>query len=57
MEEKGYIEIKVKGNIGKKPLKPEDVDISEIKEVISDIETFLYPSRSEKADRPHILIR
>ncbi|HEY9003438.1 MAG TPA: hypothetical protein VIM89_18925 [Mucilaginibacter sp.] len=54
MEEKGYIEIKIEGKIGSQPLKPADVDISDIKEIINDIETFLYPTRNEKLDRPHI---
>jgi hypothetical protein len=31
-----------------------DIDIAEIKEIISDVETFLYPTRGEKAERPHI---
>lgn len=54
MEEQGYIEIKFEGLVGNKPLKPIDIDIAEIKEIISDVETFLYPSRGEKAERPHI---
>lgn len=54
MEEKGYIEVKIEGVIANKPIKPEDVDIAEIKEIISDVENFLYPSRGEKSDRPHI---
>lgn len=55
MEEQGYIEVKIDGTVGNnKPLKPIDIDISEIKEIISDVETFLYPSRGEKAERPHI---
>ena len=54
MEEQGYIEVKIDGSIGNKPLKPIDIDIAEIKEIISDVETFLYPTRGEKAERPHI---
>jgi len=54
MEEKGYIEVKIDGLAGYKPLKPIDIDIAEIKEIISDVETFLYPTRGEKAERPHI---
>jgi hypothetical protein len=54
MEEKGYIEVKVEGKVGIKPLKPEDVDIAEIKEIISDVENFLYPGRTDKTERPHI---
>lgn len=54
MEEQGYIEVKFNGLIENRPLKPIDLDIAEIKEVISDVETFLYPTRLEKAERPHI---
>jgi hypothetical protein len=54
VEEQGYIEIKVDGIVGSKPLKPIDIDIAEIKEMISDVETFLYPNRTAKAERPHI---
>lgn len=54
MEEQGYIEIKIDGRVGDQPLHPTDIDISKIKEIINDVETFLYPSRAEKADRPHI---
>jgi hypothetical protein len=54
VEEQGYIEVKIDGTVGNKPLKPIDVDITEIKEIISDVETFLYPTRGEKAERPHI---
>ena len=54
MEEQGYIEIKIDGLVDNKPLKPVDIDIADIKEIISDIETFLYPTRGEKAERPHI---
>ncbi len=54
MEEKGNIEVKFNGTVNGKSLSPIDIDISEIKEVMSDIESFLYPSRSEKRDRPLI---
>jgi hypothetical protein len=54
MEEQGYIEVKFNGLVGNRPLKPIDIDIADIKEVISDVETFLYPTRGEKAERPHI---
>jgi hypothetical protein len=57
VEEQGYIEVKIEGLVGNKPLKPNDIDIAEIKEIISDVETFLYPSRGEKAERPHIAYR
>ena len=52
MEEKGYIEIKI-DNISN-TLSPNDIDISEIKELMSNIENFLYPDRKGKSARPHI---
>lgn len=54
MEEQGYIEVRIDGKVGNKQLKPIDIDIAEIKEIISDVETFLYPTRGDKAERPHI---
>ena len=54
MEEQGYIEIKIDGIVNNKQLKPIDIDIDEIKQIISDVETFLYPTRGEKVERPHI---
>ncbi len=54
MEEQGYIEVKIDGSVGNKPLKPIDIDIADIKEIISDVETFLYPTKGEKSERPHI---
>jgi hypothetical protein len=54
VEEKGFIEIKIEGKIGNQPIRPADIDISEIKEMINDVESFLYPTRNEKADRPQI---
>jgi len=57
VEEQGYIEVKIDGKVGNKPLKPINIDIAEIKEIISDVETFLYPTRGEKAERPHISYR
>jgi hypothetical protein len=52
MEEQGYIELKI-SNI-ENTLSPKDIDISEIVELIADIETFLYPNRKEKQNRPKI---
>ena len=52
MEEQGYITIKVSNKDNS--LTPKDVDISEIKSLISNVETFLYPTRKEKKNRPQI---
>lgn len=52
MEEQGYIEIKV-DNI-QRTLSPKEVDITDVRKIITDIETFLYPNREEKKLRPEI---
>jgi len=52
VEEQGYIELRVTNRDNS--LSPRDIDINEVKEFISDIETFLYPNRKEKQNRPHI---
>lgn len=52
MEEQGYIEIRVTNRDNS--LSPKDVDINEIKDFIVDVESFLYPNRKEKRNRPHI---
>jgi hypothetical protein len=52
VEERGYIEIKI-DNVSN-TLSPKDVDIKEIRELMSDIENFLYPNQKDKNTRPHI---
>lgn len=52
MEEQGYIELKVTNKDN--TLSPKDIDINEVKDFISDVESFLYPNRKEKQNRPHI---
>ena len=52
VEEQGYIELRVTNKDNS--LSPKDIDINEVKDFISDVETFLYPNRKEKQNRPHI---
>ncbi len=52
MEEQGYIEIKIKNKDN--TITPLDIDINDVKEIISDVESFLYPTRKEKITRPEI---
>lgn len=52
MEEQGYIELRITGK--DRALGPKDIDIIEVKDFISDVESFLYPNRKEKQNRPHI---
>ena len=51
METKGIFEIRVSGNKGNEPLKPENTDIKEIKVILDNIEDILYPNQK---DRPTI---
>lgn len=52
MEEQGFIELRVTNKDN--TLSPKDIDINEVKDFISDVESFLYPNRKEKQNRPHI---
>tara|TARA_R110002051_G_scaffold31377_1_gene71528 strand:- start:481 stop:1248 length:768 start_codon:yes stop_codon:yes gene_type:complete len=52
VEEQGYIELRVTNKDN--TLSPKDIDINEVKDFISDVESFLYPNRKEKQSRPHI---
>ena len=52
MEEQGYIELRVTNKDNS--LSTKDIDINEVKDFISDVESFLYPNRKEKQNRPHI---
>jgi hypothetical protein len=54
MEERGNIEIHIEGMVDNHKLTPMDVDIDEIKEILVDIESFLYPERNDKNKRPLI---
>jgi len=52
VEKIGYIEIRVTNKDN--TLSPKDIDINEIKDFMSNVESFLYPDRNEKKNRPHI---
>lgn len=52
MEEKEYIEIRLSN--ADNSLSPRDLDITEIKEMISEIENFLFPTKTNKSGRPKI---
>lgn len=52
VEEQGYIEVRIENF--QKNLSPKDIDIADIKSIIIDIESFLYPSKEEKQTRPHV---
>ena len=57
MEEQGNIEVHIEGMVDNHKLTPLDIDIDEVKEILVDIEAFLYPERNEKSKRPLISYR
>lgn len=54
MELNGYISITISGKTVDGNLNPKDIDIAETKELLSDVETLLFPSKSEKDERPKV---
>lgn len=54
MEQTGYISIIITGKTADGSLNPKDIDIDETKELLNDVETLLFPSKSEKNERPKV---
>ena len=54
MEAPSYISIKVTGRSTQGNLNPKDIDIAETKELLSDVETLLFPTKAEKEERPKV---
>src|SRR6266700_4509439 len=54
MELTGYISILITGKTSEGNLSPRDIDISETKEFLTDFEILLFPTRSEKEERPRV---
>lgn len=52
MQNTGFLEIKVNGKKGNKPLSPDNYDIRELMEIIGNVENLLFPL--DKRDRPAI---
>jgi len=52
VEEQGFIELRITNKDN--TLSPKSIDINEVRDFISDVESFLYPNRKEKQNRPHI---
>src|SRR4051812_3133520 len=50
----GHISITVTGKTLDGDLNPKDIDINETKELLTDVETLLFPSKSEKEERPKV---
>jgi hypothetical protein len=54
MDESGYISLIITGKTTDGNLNPKDIDISETKELITDVETLLFPTKAEKEERPKV---
>ncbi len=54
METTGHISITISGKTSNGNLNPKDIDISETKELLTDVETLLFPSKTEKEERPKV---
>jgi hypothetical protein len=54
MELIGYISVTIQGKTPDGNLNPKDIDIAETKELLSDVETLLFPTKPEKDQRPKV---
>jgi hypothetical protein len=54
MESADYISITITGKTPSGNLNPRDIDITETKELLSDFETLLFPTKPEKDERPRV---
>lgn len=54
MEQTAYISLTIKGKTINGELNPKDIDIAETREILSDVETLLFPTRTEKDERPKV---
>ncbi len=54
MENTGHISITITGKTAEGNLNPKDIDISETKELLTDVESLLFPTKSEKEERPKV---
>jgi len=54
MDTQGYISITITGKTSDGNLNPKDIDISETKELLSDVEALLFPTKAEKDERPKV---
>lgn len=54
MDTSGHISITIIGKTTNGNLNPRDIDISETKELLTDVETLLFPSKAERDERPKV---
>ena len=54
MEQTGYISLTINGKTIAGTLNPKDIDIAETREILTDVETLLFPAKTEKDERPKV---
>lgn len=54
MDTLGHISITISGKTSDGNLNPKDIDIIETKELLSDVEILLFPTKAEKDERPKV---
>lgn len=54
MDNIGYISLTITGKTTEGNLNPKDIDISETRELLTDIEILLFPNKAEKEERPKV---
>jgi hypothetical protein len=54
MEQTSYISVTIKGKTINGNLYPKDIDIAETREMLTDVETLLFPTKAEKDERPKV---
>ena len=54
MENTSHISVTISEKTAEGNLNPKDIDISETKELINDVEILLFPTKAEKDERPRV---
>lgn len=53
-QETGFVEIKIEGKINGREYTIQDVDISELQEIINDFQSLMFPDSKDKRNRPNV---
>lgn len=48
---KNEVTLRIKGNFGSEPLSPENFDISQLRVILEEVETLLYPDKTKRKNR------
>jgi hypothetical protein len=54
MDLSGHISVTIKGKSASGNLNPKDIDIAETREILTDVETLLFPTKTEKDERTKV---